>query len=134
MQAQLAKFTGVKTALSLEDWCSCFSRCPDLLSVSPQVLSERLSKLKSCMAVDDASLVGTVTKAPSLLQHSPGDIAEKVCAEVQLCPSSCVTILHTTLAAVLGHSRASACDTWIAVCALLRMLQQMDSTKMAATD
>jgi hypothetical protein len=30
------------------------------------------------MAVDDEQLVASVTKAPSLLQHAPADIAEKV--------------------------------------------------------
>lgn len=65
--------------MSLTDWCGCFSRCPDLLGESPAVLSDRLSKLKGLMAVDDEELVGSVTKAPSLLQHAPADIAEKVC-------------------------------------------------------
>jgi hypothetical protein len=72
------KFTGLSTPLSEEDWCSCLSRCPELLSVAPAVLSERLTKLKSLMSVDDEQLVGAVTKAPSLLQHAPGDIADKV--------------------------------------------------------
>lgn len=79
-QAHLAKFTGAETSLSLMDWCSCFSRCPELLGESPAVLSDRLTKLKGLMAVDDEELVGSVTKAPSLLQHAPADIAEKVCS------------------------------------------------------
>lgn len=78
LQARLADFADVGTALSTQDWCSCFSRCPDLLSVSPPVLAERLTKLKSLMGVDDDQLVGSVTKAPSLMQHSPTEIADKV--------------------------------------------------------
>lgn len=78
LQAHLAKFAGVETPLGLQDWCSCFSRCPDLLTVAPPVLAERLTKLKSLMGVDDEQLVGSVTKAPSLMQHSPTEIADKV--------------------------------------------------------
>lgn len=77
-QAHLNKFVSLKTPLSLEDWCSSFGRCPELLSVSPQVLSDRLSKLKALMAVDDEQLVSAVTKAPSIMQHAPAEIAEKV--------------------------------------------------------
>jgi hypothetical protein len=78
LQAQLAKYALVSTPLSQQDWCSCFSRCPDLLTVSPPVLAERLTKLKSLMGVDDEQLVGSVIKAPSLMQHSPTEIADKV--------------------------------------------------------
>lgn len=81
LQAHLGRFTALKTPISLEDWCSCFSRCPDLLSVSPEVLSERLSKLKALMIVDEEQAVLAVVKAPSLLQHAPGDIADKVRAD-----------------------------------------------------
>lgn len=80
LQAHVAKFTALKTPLSEQDWCSCFSRCPELLSVAPAVLSERLTKLKSLMAVDDEQLAGAVNKAPSLMQHAPADIADKVCS------------------------------------------------------
>lgn len=88
LQAHLSKFTAAKTPLSLEDWYSCFSRCPELLSTSPQVLSERLTKLKELMSVDEEQLVSAVTKAPSLLQHAPADIADKVCA--------CIHTVHNT--------------------------------------
>jgi len=81
LQAHLGRFTALKTPISPEDWCSCFSRCPDLLSVSPEVLSERLSKLKALMIVDEEQAVLAVVKAPSLLQHAPQDIADKVCAD-----------------------------------------------------
>lgn len=75
----MATCAALKTPLSSHDWCSCFSRCPEVLGVAPAVLQERVNRLQQLMRVSDEQAAATITKAPSLLQHEPQDVAEKVC-------------------------------------------------------
>lgn len=79
-QAHINKFAALKTRLSREDWCSCFSRCPEVLNEPPAVLQDRVNKLQQLMEVSEEQVASTICKAPSLLQHDPQDIESKVSA------------------------------------------------------
>eukprot|EP00882_Tetradesmus_deserticola_P020773 GHRQ01022448.1.p3 GENE.GHRQ01022448.1~~GHRQ01022448.1.p3 ORF type:complete len:118 (+),score=35.77 GHRQ01022448.1:1265-1618(+) len=74
----LAKFVSLKTPLAVEDWCSCFVRCSELLQLQPATVQRHLDKLNDVMGVSDEQLAATLLKAPSLLLHDPQDIGEKV--------------------------------------------------------
>lgn len=82
-QARLAEFVALRTPLKQLDWCICFSRCAELLQLQPSVLGERVASLQAAMRIDDAQLVASVLRSPSLLQHDPQDIATKVRAALQ---------------------------------------------------
>ncbi|WIA11405.1 hypothetical protein OEZ85_011523 [Tetradesmus obliquus] len=76
----LAKFAALKTPLALTDWCACFVRCAELLSLAPATVQHHLEKLSDVMGVGGEALVAALLKTPSLLLHDPADIGEKVAA------------------------------------------------------
>lgn len=78
VDAHLAKFAALKAPLSAQDWATCFGRCHELLALPPQLVGQRLGKLRELVVADEQQLVSCVLKAPTVLQHDPQDIASKV--------------------------------------------------------
>jgi hypothetical protein len=78
LQAHLAKLAAVKTPLSAANWCSALARCPEVLDESPSVLQDRVNQLQQLMRVTPQQAAETVTRAPTLLQHDPQEVASKV--------------------------------------------------------
>lgn len=88
LQVLLSQYTTLGVSMSPADWCSCFSRHPDLLSTTPEALAAGVEWLQQVYGVDSQELAAVVLRCPELLHPGQHEIQAKV--GNTCCPECCV--------------------------------------------